>query len=303
MKRILLTGATGFIGQHCLRLLASETDEIHALAFTARETYIPGVTWHRADLLEAGQSGKLLALVRPTHLLHLAWFAVPGKYWSSLENLSWLAASVHLLKEFVEHDGQRAVIAGTCAEYDWQNGLCSEYQTSLSPDSLYGTCKNALQQVLAAVAEKKLLSAAWGRIFQVYGPGEHRARLIPSVIGTLMEGKNARCSEGSQIRDFIHVEDVAGALVALLYSDISGPVNIASGHPVPVKDVVQRIARILESETLVQFGSLGKATEEPPFVVADVTRLRQELRWEPSLDLGAGLEKTIAWHKSRLVNC
>src|SRR5436190_5168313 len=147
-------------------------------------------------------------------MLQLDWYAVPGRYWTSTENIRWVHASLELLQLFREHGGERVVMAGTCAEYSWAGGYCSESATELAPASLYGTCKHALRLIVEAYAEQTNLSVAWARLFFLYGPFEDSTRLVASVIRSLLKGQPALCSSGNQQRDFLYVEDAAKALVA-----------------------------------------------------------------------------------------
>lgn len=299
MKRVLLTGATGFIGRHCLSRLLGNGYEVHAVSSRTPPEGQPGVDWHKADLLEPGQALKLVHEVRPTHLLHLAWYAVPGEYWTSSENLRWVQASLELLRAFAASGGQRIVVAGTCAEYDWQYGYCREQVTPLLPRTLYGACKHSLQLMLTTFAAQTELSAAWGRIFFLYGPKEQPNRLVASVVRSVLQGQPARSSHGEQVRDFLHVEDVAEAFVALLGSAVSGPVNVASGRPVAIKDMVYAIADSVGKRDLVRLGEVPVPASDPPLLVADVGRLRNEVGWRPRYDLASGLEQTIEWWKAK----
>jgi nucleoside-diphosphate-sugar epimerase len=300
MKKVLVTGATGFIGRHCLPLLLERGHKVHAVSSRDSVDKLPNVHWHRADLLDLEQVSVLIAKVRPTHLLHFAWFTVPVKYWNSLENLRWVRASIDLLETFTAYGGERIVMAGTCAEYDWRYGYCSEQTTPLASTTLYGICKNSLQNMLDAFARQAGLSAAWGRVFFLFGPHEHPDRLISSVICALLKGEPARCSHGNQIRDFLYVKDVAEAFIALLESNIAGAVNIASGYPVAIKDAIMKIAEKLHRKDLIQLGVLPVSAYEPYLLVADVSRLTNEVGWEPKYDLDRGLQQTIAWWKNHL---
>ena len=171
------------------------------------------------------------------------------------------------------------------------------------PATLYGSCKHALQEVLQAFARQKGMSAAWGRVFFTYGPHEHPARLVPSVVGRLLYRRAGAVHGRWQRRDFLFVADVADAFVALLASEVSGPVNIASGVPVTVHDLIRDIAIRLDGEALLRFGARPAAPGDPDMLSADVTRLRDELGWTPKYHKpGGGLDVTIDWWRQQVAS-
>jgi len=298
-KRVLVTGAAGFVGKHCLPLLLDKGFEVHAADVVIPENNLHDVCWHNADLLDVQKTDELIESIRPTHLLHFAWYAKPGEYWNSVENIRWVEGSLRLLRAFHGTGGRRVVMAGTCAEYDWKYGYCSEEATPLAPSTLYGACKNATQHVLKEYSKVTGLSSAWGRIFFLYGPFENPCRLVPSVILNLLSNKEAPCSHGRQIRDFLYVKDVAAAFVALLASDVRGPVNIASEKPVALKDIILSIADLLDRKDLVRLGALPQKENEPPILLGDIKRLSEELMWHPQYDLDRGIRETIEWSKEK----
>ena len=314
MRRLLVTGATGFVGQHALPLLTGRGDEVHAVSSRpvrpegrsigaiAADAWLSesGITWHQADLLAPGAAKALVETVEPTHLLHFAWYAEPGRFWASQENLRWVAATLELVEAFVANGGERIVAAGTCAEYDWSAGRLSEATTPMVPATLYGSSKLGLGTQLEALSLERGVSLAWGRIFFVYGPGEHPARLVSSVMRSLLRGEEALCTAGTQRRDFLHVTDLADAFVRLLDSEIAGPVNLGSGEATAVRDVVLAIADRLEARHLVRLGARADSGDEPELIVADVGRLRCELNWKPRYDLESGLAHTLDWHRRQL---
>lgn len=291
--RVLVTGATGFIGRQCIEPLRAKGYEVHAVS-ARQHAENRAVNWHRADLLDVGQCNELVSEVQPTHLLHFAWYAVPGEYWTSAENLRWVQASLELMRAFVASGGKRLVMAGTCAEYDWGFGHCSEDSTPLVPATLYGTCKHATQMMLASWSRQSGVSGAWGRVFSLYGPHEHPARLVASVIAALLRGEEVSCENGSLIRDYLHVADVASAFVALLDSDLEGPVNIGSGTGVALKDIAEKIGVKIGRPELIRLGARPSPVGAPPLLIADTARLSRT-GWSPSFDLDAGLDDTIAW--------
>ena len=237
--------------------------------------------------------------VRPTHLLHLAWIATPGTYWTSPDNYRWVAASKRLLFAFARAGGERAVVTGSCAEYDWTAGdVCHETDTPLRPNTVYGRCKHELSEWAAAFGRARGVRVAWARLFWMYGPREHPARLVPSVARSLLAGTPALCSAGTQERDFLHVEDVAAALIALTRSSLTGAINIGSGDPVAVRDVIAGVAHACGRTDLVRLGARPAPPGEPPRIIADVTRLRAELGWRPQIDLTTGLRETANWWRA-----
>ena len=157
LKRVLVTGAGGFIGRSSIAPLKRLGFEVHAV-YSGAPGHAPtapeGAFTHVADLLSEGQVDALLERVAPTHLLHFAWIATPGIYWHSPENFRWLAASENLLRGFRARAGIRAVMAGSSGEYDWSKaGVCSETSSSLADESAqltpYAASKIALQKALA----------------------------------------------------------------------------------------------------------------------------------------------------------
>jgi nucleoside-diphosphate-sugar epimerase len=298
-KRLLITGGTGFIGRQCLPLLLARGYEVHAITSRLAAPENAGVQWHQCDLLDTRKAAALVERLGPAYLLHFAWYTELGKYVNSLENFRWVEAGLNLLLAFARQ-GTRAVLAGSSFEYEGDHGACRETATPLKPNSAYGACKAALQGLQAALAERTGLSAAWGRIFYLYGPHEKPGRLVASVIRSLLKGEPALCSPGEQVRDFLYVEDAADAFVALMESDVRGPVNIASGQPIAVKEVVQAIALRMARQDLIRLGALPARTTEPHFLVADVGRLRDEVGWRPKYDLDCGLDRTIAWWRNQL---
>lgn len=296
-KKVLLTGASGFIGRHTISSLIKRGYEVHAV-FNTSDYQLhdeKGLFWHQCNLFDPEEQRQLLFEIKPTHLLHFAWYAVPGKYWTSLENIRCVQASLNLVIYFIENGGKRMVGAGTCAEYDWSYGYCKEGLTPARPSTLYGTCKHSLQEMIGCLSLQTGLSSAWGRIFFLYGPFEQQTRLVSYVISSLLKKETVRCSHGKQIRDYLYVKDVANAFVSLLETDISGPVNIASGAPIALRDVIYKIAEKLDSKHLIQLGAVTPPASEPHLLVADIDRLKNEVGWSPNYDLDEGLEETINW--------
>lgn len=295
-RRVLLTGATGFIGSHCIQPLLDRGYEVHAASRSAGSH--AGVTWHAADLLQPGAGEALLARVRPSHLLHLAWYVVPGKLIAAPENFDWVRASFELVRAFADAGGTRLAVCGSGYEYDWAHGYCTEGLTPTVPDTVYGSCKHALHELVRSFASTRGLSAAWPRVFFLYGPNEHPQRLVSSVILSLLKGDPARTSHGRQVRDYMHVQDVADGLVAVLDSAHDGAINVSSGQASTLREIVLTTGRLVGRPELVQLGALPARANDVPLVVGANARALA-LGWQPRHDLESGLAQTIDWWKRR----
>jgi nucleoside-diphosphate-sugar epimerase len=297
MSSILVTGATSFIGRQCVPLLIAAGHEVHALSRS--EPFDARAQWHRADLLDPAQARSVVRDIGATHLLHVAWYAVPGKFWTSTENLRWTSASIDLFEHFVAAGGTRIVGVGSCAEYEWGHGICREDSTPLRPATLYGACKGALRQVLDAFTKQAGVSSAWARVFSLYGPHEHPDRLVAAIMRSVLRGERAQRDQGALIRDYLHVKDVASALAAILLSDHAGPVNVASGVGISLRELATRAAAAAGRPDLLDVADgeagAGAGPGEPPLLVADVARLHA-LGWRPEFSLDAGLaDSALAW--------
>lgn len=294
MTRILLTGATGFIGRHCLERLQREDCEIDAISRTPRDSRNGRVRWHAADLREPDEASRIVATLRPTHVLHLAWEATPRLYSRSPENLRWLQATIAMATAFGETGGRRFVGAGTSAEYDSVDSPCVEDATPIRPTTIYGRCKAACWLALEAAAQHHGFATAWGRIFLPYGPGDPPARLIPSVLTALAEGRPVETTEGRQQRDFIYAPDAADLLVRLLFSDATGAFNVGSGVATPVRTVVEYLGERSGRADLLRFGAIATAPGDPPLLVADMRKVAAALGWSAPTTIKVGLDQVLA---------
>lgn len=300
MKRILVTGATGFIGNVVIKNLLQKGYEVHAVTSQKREEYHnKDIYWHNLDLLNISKIKELFLRVKPTYLLHLAWYAVPGKYVNAEENLSWIQSSIEILKNFKEFGGERMVFAGTCFEYDLEYGYLKEDITPSMPNSLYGTCKYSFENIAQDYCIKNDISFASGRIFYLYGEREDSTRIIPYVINNLLDNKIVRCSHGNQLRDFLNVYDVGSAFVEILESDLRGVVNIGSGKPIRLKDIFLTIGKIIGRENSIDFGSFKPVKTEPTMIVCDNTKLTSETNWVQRYEIHDGLQLTIDWWRKQ----
>lgn len=278
MTRVLMTGKGGFIGRCVASALQSNGVEV--LDARCSGAY---------DLLQVGHRAKVAKEVHADVLVHLAWTTKHGEFWFSELNEAWESATVDLVSRFFSAGGRRVVAAGTCAEYDWVRGGIFSENAPLAPHTPYGTAKARTGEKLLRLAEEHDASVAWARIFFPFGDGESTLRLIPSMLRACLEEKPMKCGPHDTIRDIWDVRNLGAAFGALALSDLSGPINIASGKGVSFKEVGQLIQRITGTSSAIHFGERQLGQGEPPVIVADTTRLRHELGFKERISLETSL--------------
>ncbi len=291
MSRALVTGASGFLGRFAVEALRTCGFEVHGVS---RRSESFADAWHEVDLLDQPSAERLIRTARPSRLLLLAWATEHPSYWDDPANERWLEATRALVEAFALAGGERVVLAGSCAQYDWGSAEpFVERETPRRPSSLYGSSKQRAEKWLEGAA----LSSATGLLFYPYGPYEEPGHLVPTVATRLLAGEPAQTTRGEQVRDYVHVADCGAALAELLAGEIQGPVNVGTGRGTPVAEIARTVARLVGREDLLELGALPG--EDRTQVVADTTRLREEVGYTVRYELEAGLEQTVAWWRQR----
>ncbi len=332
LGHIAVTGASGFIGRNTLLPLAQLGFEVHALtrkenpshellkglgaidslskpssksAFTREDKpRLGAIHWHTLELSNTKQVRHWLESHKPSHFLHLAWNVKHGKYWENAHNLDDLAMSLDLLRNFAEAGGKRFVGVGTCAEYDWTQDSAEsdlvffdEIKSLIKPSTLYGAAKASAFLTGTQFSKSRGIEFAWGRIFNLFGPGEDQARIIPALVRAHLFGTELNCSQGTQIRDFLPASEVGSALASLAGSTVVGPVNIASGEGHSLRSLSDRIAEYIAcGPAAIRFGAFHDSG--PNRLVANVNRLRNEVGWSPKTQLVEALAQLVEWCRS-----
>jgi len=290
--RVLVTGASGFLGRVVVRRLEMAGHHVVAMVRCA-DVKVSGAADHvvgdvcRPDTLaeavrDVGGVCHLAALTRARESI-----GDPVRYWQVNA-----IGTVNLLAALCAGAAtpRRLVLASTCAVYDLGDGAEAVSESVVErPMTPYGTSKLAADRAAADVARAGLLGAISVRALNIGGASDGRGdgddtRLIPQVVATARdESRRLRINgDGSARRDFLHVEDAADAFVLALEACESGvwrAYNIGSGSPSSVRDVITEAGRILGRELPVDF---GPAQSEPLIIAADSSRIRDELSWTPT---------------------
>lgn len=287
---LMITGAGGFLGRACLAALRGSPYRLHAVSRTGRP--IPGFDGpvRAADLTDPDSAARLVARVRPAVLLHLAWIAAPNEYRDSPENERWLESGRVMFRAFAETGGQRAVVAGTCLEYERAGGI---------PATPYARCKDGLRTDLESLRARGGPSCAWARLFFLYGPGEHPLRLTAWLIRSFLADRPAELKSPDRRLDFLHVADAAAALAGLCGAAAGGAFDVGSGERRTVGAHARGIAERVGRPDLLQMGPPTTAGDAGELPAADIRRLCAETGWAPRIGHSDGVDDAIAWWRAQ----
>ncbi len=286
--RILVTGGTGFLGSAFVR---SAQAAGHTIAVLSRQLVPMANGILRLNGSVAEPPWMEIERFAPEACLHAAWIATPGVYLDSPENQNWVAWSDALLVRLAQMGVNHLTVLGTCIEYGITGRPLAETATALNPVSPYARAKCELHRRLQSGVLPTSTSLAWARIFYPYGEGEHPARLASSLVAKLRRGEPVALKTPRSTKDYIHADDVASALLAVVGQRFAGAINVGTGEGVTVEAIAREIGQLVGRPDLIT------VPENPPndpldFVVADATRLRS-LGWRPQVRLAVGLRRLV----------
>lgn len=268
---VLLTGATGFVGRHVLRALRAQGRQVRLVVREGRQSEFAGLDAIEsivttADLFAENSQWWADVCAGIDTIVHVAWYAEPGKYLQSSKNLDCLSGTLAMAKGAVSADVRRFIGIGTCFEYELTKGVLS-VTTPLKPLTPYAGAKAAAFLALAPWLPAQGVEFAWCRLFYLYGEGEDDRRLVPYLRAKLQAGEPAELTSGQQIRDFLDVQEAAQQVVSIALGDQEGPFNICSGRPITVRQLAEQIADEYGGRALLKFGARPDNLIDPICVV------------------------------------
>ena len=296
-QRILVTGASGFIGPHLCRALDATAAEVHAVSRRAISISDKRFRWWQCDLSDMTAVRNLVDTIRPDLIFHLAAHNFGGR---GLELVlptlhSNIITTVNLLTAVTEIGCSRIIIAGTMEEPISSNPdviHSSPYAAGKWASSAYARMFNRLYQTPVVIA----------RIFMTYGPGEPNVnKIVPYVINSLLCGEPPKVSSGMREVDWIYVDDVVNGLIATAEApDIEGhTVDLGSGILVSIRRVIETLCDITGSDVQPLFGSIPDRPMEQ-VLIANVETTCSKIGWKPEISLEQGLTNTVKWHRAKM---
>jgi UDP-glucose 4-epimerase len=296
-KKILVTGASGFIGSCLCKNLLSIGAEVHGVSRTLQPKGSKDLYWWQGDLADIAKVRELLTKIKPGYIFHLA-SCVSGSrdLGLVLPTLhSNLISTVNLLTASTEVGCNRIILIGSLEEPD-------SGSAEIVPSSPYAAgkwCSSAYARMFYALYQTPVVNV---RVFMVYGPGQKDLlKLIPYVTLSLLRNNAPKISTGKRQVDWIYVEDVVEGLLAIMQSPgIEGnTVDLGSGVLVPVRSVVEKISKIINAKVNPLFGAISERQMEQTRV-AQIKNTYTMIGWKPTTSLEKGLENTVHWYKENL---
>jgi nucleoside-diphosphate-sugar epimerase len=276
-QRVFLTGCTGEIGSRLTLALLDLGYEVFGTRGSRDCTINNSLhTCKRIDLLDSSEELGVKAIM-PDVLVHTAWITTPKDFWNSDRNSEWIEASKRIVDEYVESGGQYLVVTGSCAEYSWNTDIPLTENSVELPATPYGRAKLELLNWIRG----RDIPFLWTRTFFQFGMNETEGRLIPSTIESILRGEKFIVRSGSDIRDFVFVEDVSKILAVLISRKLFGVINIGSGTETKIETITHMISDLMGRGDLVHY---EKSEIQKSYVVSNPEKLQSLIgsySWKP----------------------
>ena len=269
---VLLTGATGFVGRQVYKSLIDQKVKVRVVVRESKAALVQGSEYLESvittkDLFSESDFWWQQACKKVDIVIHVAWYAEPGKYLHSSNNIDCLSGSLALAKGAVLARVKRFIGIGSCLEYDLDFGERLSTDTPIKPLTHYAGAKAATYFALTHFFSDHKVAFAWCRLFYLYGEGEDSRRLAAYIMTMLKAGQPAELTSGNQIRDFLDVHEAGQMISKVALSQDQGAFNICSGVPITVRQLAERIADKFGRRDLLRFGARADSISDPACVV------------------------------------
>lgn len=303
MKRVIVTGSTGFIGSNLARRLLIDGHQIHLLV---RPGYSPWrirairkeVHLHQVDFQDANALKGIVRRIRPDWIFHLA---ASGAYSWQTDLASMvqtnIVGTINLVEACLQTGFETFVNTGSSSEYGFKTIAPSETEW-LEPNSYYAVTKASASLYCRYIAQSRKLRLNTLRLYSAYGPYEEPKRLMPTLIQYGLKGKLPPLVNPDTARDYIYVEDVINAylLVASGKELEAGAIyNVGSGVQTTLREVVQVAKKVLNISKEPTWGTMQQRIWDTNMWMANSRKLQNELEWHVGYTFEQGFRKTVEW--------
>ena len=302
MPRVILTGATGFLGSHVVRCLLNHGCSVAVVQRPQSDPWrLSGVLPHLrvigADLESISAVTNEILAFRPDVVVHLAWYGVGNEYRNDPHQVRNIQLSLALL-EVAHRAGCSAWVGlGSQAEYGIQDRIISE-DSPTHPVTLYGAAKLAACLLAQRLCELHGMRFVWLRLFSAYGAADNPSWMIPYVILTLLRGNRPALTAGVQRWDYLFAEDAAEAIYrASTAPSVQGIFNLGSGQAHTVRSIAERIRDEIDPRLPLGFGEKPYGPGQIMHLQADISRLRLAIGWSPTVGHDEGIPRTVEWFR------
>lgn len=299
-KRVVVSGANGFIGAHLVAALENEGAEVFALVrrhsdLTRLVKLDTRANKINVDLLDHKKARGKLTAIEPHYVFHTAVSRDYGN-WREILDMNG-AATLNLLHACLSPSLQKFVHCGSSLEYGAIKAPFRE-SDAIRPNSLFGASKAAAALQLQQLAISKDLPVVILRLFHVYGPMENEHRLVPTAVRSFLTNSAMTLTKPGYYHDFVYVGDVIKAcLMAAAKTGLSGQLfNIASGKPVSNEAIVALISNITGKQIAIKTGEFMPREWDKANWYADISKAQKQLGWRPDTSLEQGLQKCVTWY-------
>lgn len=294
--KILVTGGSGFIGEPLINRLANECGHsILSISRTAKQADSHKIQWLESSLLLENESLERIKAFCPDVLIHLAWEKIPDfSFPTSFDNLRNQIAFFNTI--FSVRSIKKIVVTGSCWEYNRKLGVCNESE-NVESGNYFTWAKNSLRDFLHFECMRQNISLIWSRVFYVYGPGQRKESLIPSLIHQVKDGICPDVKKPVNSNDFVYIDDVVDGLVKITVQNIpSGIYNFGSGKSIRVIDILRAVEKAISGHEKFADLILQQATDMNTEIDfwADIQKSHEYIGWQPNTSIEAGIRRIIA---------
>lgn len=305
MKKLLITGVTGFVGSRVLRKLVESKYNCIVLLRKSSNTQrindlLPFCNIVYADLNDHLEIEEVISDLKPTQIIHLAWNGVKNQARNNKIQIENIYDTINLYSVAQIHGCTEFIGLGSQAEYGLLSGKITESAPTF-PTTVYGAAKLSCYQLLDRLSAVDGINFCWLRLFSSYGEGDDPSWMLPYLTNELISGRRPSLTLGEQYWDYIHVDDVATGIISAMEKKAKGIFNLGSGKVYQLREIIIMVRNLIDKELTIGFGEIPYRSDQVMHLEADITSLTAVTGWRPTIDLNDGLFRLVESHRKNIL--